>query len=85
MGLPPRAPPGVQYSRRRGRDGRRDDDPGGGGQLWQVVAAMFLRSDRLSRTLLSAGQMAAQSRLRRSHSLNHVMWSANLDYGGLIP
>jgi len=81
MGLPPRAPPGDRYSRRRGRDGRRGDDRGGGQpqRPRQAVAAMFFRSDRLSRTPLSAGQMAAQSRLRRSNSFSHLVWSPNLD------
>jgi len=79
MDLPPRAPPGVRYSRRCGRDGRRGDARGGGKPYRprQAVAAMFFRSDRLSRTLLSAGQMAAQSRLRRSNSLSHL-------YGGPV-
>jgi len=42
------APPGVQYSRRRGRDGRRGDDRGGGQpqRPRQALAAMFLCSDR---------------------------------------
>ena len=49
MGLPPLAPPGIRYLRRRGRYGRRGDDRGGGqphgrGRQWQHCV---LRSNRL--------------------------------------
>ena len=83
VGVAPRVPPGVQYSRRRDRDAAVTTAAAGSRSPRQAVAAMFLHADRLSRTLLSAGQMAAQSRLRtlymerksrvrRSNSSSHL-------------